>query len=107
MHWALFQSVAWLGMVVSYSQDAPLKEALVKTFDGRHPCALCKQIAKGKQSEKKTEFSFELKKFEFLTTTAQFIFTAPTHFWHLAAAEESLSSVSLSPPTPPPRALPA
>ena len=47
LHWGFLQSAAWVGMVIHYSQDAPLKEALVKTFDGKHPCALCKEIAKG------------------------------------------------------------
>ena len=40
LHWAFLQSVAWDGMVISYSEDAPLSEALAKTFDGRHPCFL-------------------------------------------------------------------
>ena len=64
LHWTVFQSLAWLGMVVNYSHNGTLKEALVKTFDGKHPCALCKEIAKGKQSDKKSEFPPQLKKFE-------------------------------------------
>jgi hypothetical protein len=43
LHWGFFQSVAWVGMVIHYSHDAPLTEALMKTFDGHHPCALCKE----------------------------------------------------------------
>ena len=103
MHWAFFQSMAWVGMVVSYSQDATLKEALVKTFDGKHPCALCKEIAKGKQSEKKSEFSVELKKFECLAVETKFSFMAPGHFWWLLDTEDGLKSEPLIPPTPPPR----
>lgn len=52
-HWALLQSVAWVGMAVSFSQTATLKEALVRTFDGQHPCKLCKIVAEGKKSERK------------------------------------------------------
>jgi hypothetical protein len=103
LHWAFFQSLAWMGMVVSYSQDATLKEALVKTFDGKHPCALCKEIAMGKRSEKKSELSVQLKKFEFLSGKAHFTFIAPTHFWHLTPTAGCLNSVPLTPPTPPPR----
>jgi hypothetical protein len=66
LHWGFLQSVAWVGMVVSYSQDAPLREALAKTFDGKHPCPLCKEIAKGKQSEKKSESAPAGTNFEFL-----------------------------------------
>ena len=65
-------------MVVSYSEDATLREALVKTLDGKHPCALCKEIAKGKRSEKKSEFPLPSKKFDFLAAKAQFVFAAPT-----------------------------
>jgi len=66
LHWTVLQVVAWAGMIVSYSQEAPLGEAVVKTFDGEHPCNLCKQIAKGKQSEKKSEFKFEVKSWSFV-----------------------------------------
>jgi hypothetical protein len=65
--------------VISYSQDAPIKEALAKTFDGKHPCPLCKEIAKGKQSEKKSASAPTGKKFDFLYSGAAFVFIAPTH----------------------------
>ena len=52
--WLVLQSVAWAGMIVSYSQKAPLKTALAETFDGEHPCPLCKAIAAGKKSERKS-----------------------------------------------------
>ena len=92
-------------MVITYSQNATLTKALVKTFDGKHPCSLCKEIAKGKQSEKKSEFPLPLKRFEFLAVKAQFIFGAPSAFWHMVAADDFLKSVLLTPPTPPPRAV--
>ena len=103
LHWVFFQSVAWMGMVVRYSQDATFKEAVIKTFDGEHPCALCKEIAKGKQSEKKSESLLQLKKLEFLAVKAQFIFTAPMNSWYLPAFDDCLKSVLQTPPTPPPR----
>ena len=65
LHWGFLQSVAWVGMVVNYSQDGTVGEAFAKTFDGKHPCALCKAIAAGKKSEKKSEFPVAGKKFEF------------------------------------------
>ncbi len=55
LHWALLQTIAWTGMIVSYSQDASLKEALAKTFDGKHPCCLCKVVQQGRTDEKKQE----------------------------------------------------
>jgi hypothetical protein len=54
-HWALLQTVAWTGMVISYSQRASLHEAIAKTFDGKHPCALCNAIQKGRAEEQKRD----------------------------------------------------
>ena len=56
LHWAALQSVAWVGMLISYSQAGSMGSAIVKTFDGRHPCPLCKAIGKGEQSGEKQEF---------------------------------------------------
>jgi hypothetical protein len=50
-HWALLQVCAWAGMVVSYSQTDSLADALVKTFDGDHPCKLCKVVKEGRKAE--------------------------------------------------------
>ena len=47
-HWIVLQSVAWAGMVINYSQNAPLTVALQKTFDGAHPCKLCKVVEEGR-----------------------------------------------------------
>ena len=106
LHWGLFQSVAWLGMVVNYAQETPLKEALVRTFDGKHPCALCKEIAKGKQSEKKSESAPAAKQFEFLYSVAAFYFCAPSEGWQSSWPQIPLGSLAHTPPVPPPRQLP-
>ena len=103
LHWGFLQSVAWLGMAVNYSQDGTVSEALAKTFDGRHPCALCKAIAAGKKSEKKSEFPVPGKKFEFSYSATVFVFSAPTHFWKAAGFEVGADSLSHAPPVPPPR----
>jgi len=55
LHWAFLQSVAWVGMVINYSQDGTVGEALAKTFDGKHPCCLCKMIQHGRANEKKPD----------------------------------------------------
>jgi hypothetical protein len=52
LHWMVLQSVAWVGMMVSYTQSTgSLATAAEMTFDGEHPCSLCRVIEKGKQSE--------------------------------------------------------
>ena len=105
LHWAFLQSVAWVGMIVSYSQEAPLSEAVVKTFDGQHPCKLCKQIARGKQSEKKSEYKFELSKLEFPYVPFAFVFCAPSSFREVRAGDEAADLLTSAPPAPPPRGL--
>ena len=54
-HWALLQSVAWVGMIVTYAQEATLAEAVRMTFDGEHPCRLCKVIKADRATEKKQD----------------------------------------------------
>jgi hypothetical protein len=55
LHWALLQTVAWTGMLITYAHDTSLQEAVTKTFDGQHPCPLCKVIEKGRADEKRQE----------------------------------------------------
>ena len=63
-HWAVLQTVAWATMIVDYSKNAPLTEAVQKTFDGQHPCQICKGIQKSRQSEKKSNALELTKKIE-------------------------------------------
>jgi hypothetical protein len=103
LHWGFLQAVAWVGMLVNYSQDGTVGEAVAKTFDGKHPCALCKAIAAGKKSEKKSEFPITGKKYEFSYSATAFVFSAPTHFWEESGLEVRADSLSHSPPVPPPK----
>ena len=104
IHWSFLQSVAWVGMAISYSQDSSsFAEALAKTFDGKHPCKLCKFVAEGKKSEKKHQVQFKIPKLDLLSAPpATFVFTPPK-------PDHSNSPVSVAldhteaPPTPPPR----
>jgi hypothetical protein len=50
-HWMALQSLAWTRMLMSYSREGHIVAAVAKTFDGRHPCSLCKQIERAKSSE--------------------------------------------------------
>lgn len=52
-HWALLQTVAWTSMIIRYSCHTSLTEAVDMTFDGKHPCCLCKFIQKNRAAEKK------------------------------------------------------
>ena len=106
LHWAFLQSVAWVGMMINYSEDASFTEALVKTFDGRHPCSLCKRIAQSNRAEKKPEYRSEWQKFEFSYSPVAFVFCAPSHYWNSPRPDFAAELLNFTPPSPPPRILP-
>jgi hypothetical protein len=51
-----------MSMLVSFSQQGGLEEAISKTFDGKHPCKLCKLVSEGKKAEHKQAELNVLKK---------------------------------------------
>lgn len=102
-HWLALQTVAWFGMVVNYSQTAPLHEAFTKTFDGKHPCQLCKLVREGKAKEQKQDVLKTLTKFDLLAATNELMPVAPVPFPLVMAVPQSGSVWRDRPPTPPPR----
>ena len=60
MHYAVVQLVGWVNMTVEYSQTAPLSEALVMTFAGKHPCELYKLVAKELGNSEKDDLLYEI-----------------------------------------------
>ena len=76
-------------MVISYAQDRPVTTAVADTFDGQHPCKLCKGIAKGKSAEKKAEFQLESSKVKFANEAAAFVFSMPPMLWEIAPRDEN------------------
>ena len=96
-------TVAWTGMVVSYSERGPLKEALTYTFDGKHPCCLCKAIAAAKKSEKKNEFPLQKQKLEFPPIMQNFVLIGPSRLGLLPLANMFADSIFQPPLLPPPR----
>jgi hypothetical protein len=102
-HWALLQSVAWVGMIASYSEHSTFKDAVEMTFDGKHPCPLCKAIAAAKKSQQKNEFSLQNQKLEFPPAEENFILIAPAQFQLLQQENSFAKSLTQKPPFPPPR----
>jgi hypothetical protein len=48
-HLALVQGVAWGKMLVDYSKETGLVSGISKTFDGEHPCSMCKEVEKARK----------------------------------------------------------
>lgn len=45
----VLQVVAWSRMLMDYSSEEGLARGMAMTFDGQHPCKLCKAIAKSQK----------------------------------------------------------
>ncbi len=103
-HWAVLQTLAWTTMLADNLQSESLETALVKTFDGKHPCPLCRAIAEGKKSERKTEFTVSTSKFEYPPTGNNVTLFPPAQFEYIPTAEAFPTALAFPPLTPPPRA---
>lgn len=61
-HWAMLQGVAWATMVKDFSRTESLGQAVGKTFDGRHPCSLCKKITAQRAHDEKAPVTVKADK---------------------------------------------
>jgi hypothetical protein len=104
-HWLAFQSVAWTAMLAENLHTTSWQQAVAHTFDGKHPCCLCKEIAKSQQSEKKSDVQLELKKLDYSYTSFEFVFCPPSHFYEIFDATAAATSLTHAPSVPPPKEL--
>lgn len=104
-HWALLQTVAWTTMLANNLQSGSFREAMTRTFDGQHPCCLCRAIAAGKKSEKKSEAVSPVVKMEFPPVTEKLVLISPESTSAFSWAEFSADLSFHKPPVPPPRAI--
>jgi hypothetical protein len=105
-HWAVFQTVAWTSMLANNLRTDSIAQALTKTFDGEHPCGMCKQISAGKKAEKKSELPLLVKKLEFYSERSGIVFFAPRVFRLAPSLFSELDGLNHRPSVPPPRGLP-
>jgi hypothetical protein len=105
LHWAALQSIAWTTMLIHYSkQTSSLAQAVAQTFDGNHPCALCKGIETAQHSQKKPTVQPAPVKLDLICTT-RFVGIIPTfEDFHYRERALHFSARAQSPPVPPPRA---
>jgi hypothetical protein len=105
LHWALLQSIAWVTMIVRYSQSTTLKQAIIQTFDGQHPCDICLFVADGRQSEKRQadEEKFTVLKLEFVLEPAGAFWFQPPDDVPPESIPGPLTGRQDEPPSPPPR----
>jgi len=106
LHWAALQTVAWTAMLANNLERGSLSEAVCKTFDGRHPCCLCKAIAAAQKSQKKSDTIAFTLKIEFPPVAESPALVSPSQFEVLPLADSFAAARFVQPPVPPPRSLP-
>jgi hypothetical protein len=102
-HWALLQTVAWTTMLAGNLQSGSFRDAMTQTFDGNHPCSLCKAIAAAKKSEQKNQSAFEQLKLDFPPVHENLVLIPPSRFESFPRKDLFCESVLQKPLTPPPR----
>jgi len=106
--WVMLQSAAWAGMLVNNLRTQSLSCAVSKTFDGKHPCPLCKAIESGKKSEKKSDVEIKITRMEFPPAeVCRHVLALKDSRRAAVPADEFADSVSASPLLRPPRSFPA
>ena len=90
-------------MLANNLQTQSFSEAVDRTFSGEYPCSLCKQISKAKNAEKKTEFTVQSPRLEWVWDFQPIVLTAPTDFRLLPILCDTARGLRQSPPVPPPR----
>jgi len=92
-------------MIVDYSKNASLCQAIAKTLDGAHPCSLCKIVNKGKTAEKKSDLQLLTPKLDLICTKDAVTLALPFISFDYANSNFRISKVGHSPPVPPPRSI--
>jgi hypothetical protein len=102
-HWAALQTVAWTTMLAKNLCTQSASEAVAQTFDGKHPCPLCRAIAAAKKSEKKSAALSAASKMEFPLLAECASLLPPTRFEIVPPHGLFADRLASEPPVPPPR----
>ena len=102
-HWLGLQSIAWATMIANYSQHCSFGQAIVQTFDGKHPCDLCKHISKAKATEKKQDNQRGATKVDLICIMRQCVLLPPFIPFDYSELIASPGCHSQQPLSPPPR----
>jgi hypothetical protein len=110
-HWLALQSVAWTRMLAEFSMTDTFSKAVVKTFDGNHPCQMCLGIRERRTHEQRQQqerpWLNSTKSPDLLSDVRRVSAPAPP-----TSAADAIAFVPRpapdfldAPPTPPPRLL--
>ena len=102
-HWAILQTAAWVRMVIEYSKTEGVEAGITKTFDGKHPCSLCLNIARNKEKQGKQTTNLNPGKLDLVYQTSRLALTPPSAVRELDIPRCLLTGSTHRPSVPPPR----
>lgn len=105
-HWLVFQSIAWTGMLIRYSQTSSIGLAIERTFSGRDPCKLCKAVEQGRKTESQSPTLAKTdKKVEHFVAASPLRYALPNaaHFSYPLPFHDLAALRTYRPPTPVPK----
>ncbi|QSR88419.1 hypothetical protein [Methylacidiphilum caldifontis] len=106
LHWILILFVAYGKMISQYSSNYGVESGITMTFDGKHPCSICKKVSKEQFKEaKKMAWSKSLKKASPMITPSLTIVVKRNNLFlqTLYQIQKNLDSVCLLSLSPPPK----
>jgi hypothetical protein len=105
MQWVLLQGIAWTGMLISFASEGAMIEAVEKTFDGQHACALCLKVKEGRDSDENQpqQAGQSLKKLDAVLVAVVALIAPAAEEMNFAVLREQSVSRNERPEMPPPR----
>ena len=106
----LLQVVAWTGMLIVRSQTSSLSDAIHTTFDGQHPCPMCRMIQdqhqeSGTPTPTRQDLALKVIKVALLEPAGGFM--QPNQVTEALTGsmdQPVMIGLAVQPPVPPPRA---
>ncbi len=104
--WGFLQSVAWVSMLAKYSRQTSFAQAVSMTFDGKHPCRLCKAVQQGRAEEqqKNQKQACSQDEIQLGLPPQLFVWLHPPNHFDTTEPIAFASTRTEPPPVPPPRA---
>ncbi len=101
-HLAILQGVAWTNMVRDFAKTESIGTALEKTFDGQHPCTLCKKITETGSGKKDDALASAKSKLGEFLPQSQSLLTppCPKAFHFPTALQNKPADIFFAPPVP-------
>ena len=90
-------------MIIDYSKRGSLCQAVAQTFDGAHPCSLCRVVNGAKSNEKKSDLQPLTPKIDFICAKGMAAVVRAFIDFEYVSVDFSFFEILRSPPFPPPR----